>query len=81
MEVPDVPATLQKAQEAHDALKFDDAIYFAERHRPVHRSRAPHLSRWRRLLFAFLLRNSIHAVDLFKLPPRDFVEIGREIEI
>ena len=81
MEVPDVPATLHKAQEAHGALKFDDAIYFAERHRTMHRSRAPHLWRWRRLLFAFLLRNSIHAVDLFKLPPRDFVEIGREIEI
>jgi K+ transporter len=40
-----------------------------------------HLSRWRLLIFAFMLRNSVRAVDLFNIPPRCFVEIGRQIEI
>jgi KUP system potassium uptake protein len=81
VEIPDVPATFSKAQEAGCGLSFDDAIYYAERGRPVRRSRSPRMHPWRRMVFAFLLRNAVHAVDLFKLPPRDFVEIGREIEI
>jgi KUP system potassium uptake protein len=81
MEIPDVPATLGKAQEGRCALSFDDVIYYAERGRPVRRDRMPRMSGWRRAVFSFLLRNAIHAVDLFKLPPRDFIEIGREIEI
>jgi len=33
-------------------------------------------------LFAFLFRNwVVRAVDLFNLPPPNFVEIGRQIEI
>jgi K+ transporter len=39
------------------------------------------LLRWRLPLFAFLFRNSAQAVDLFNLPPRNFLEIGRQIEI
>jgi K+ transporter len=39
------------------------------------------LLRWRLSLFAFLFRNSVRAVDLFNLPPPNFVEIGRQIEI
>jgi hypothetical protein len=31
--------------------------------------------------FAFLFRNSVRAVDLFNLPPPNFLEIGRQIEI
>ncbi len=81
LEVPDVPDTLHRAQEAHHHLKLDDAIYFADRHRIAGRTRTPRLPRWRRRLFAFLLRNSIHGVDLFNLPAKNFVEIGREIEI
>jgi KUP system potassium uptake protein len=37
--------------------------------------------RWRVPLFAFLFRNSVRAVDLFNLPPANFLEIGRRIEI
>jgi KUP system potassium uptake protein len=81
MEIPDLPATLKKAQEAGCGLRFDDAVYFVARDRPVRRSRHPRLSGWRRAMFAFLLRNGVHAMDLFKLPPANFVEIGREIEI
>jgi len=29
------------------------------------------------MLFAFMLRNSVHVVDLFLIPTDDFVEVGR----
>jgi K+ transporter len=39
------------------------------------------LARWRVPLFAFMLRNSVHAIDLFNIPPKAFVELGRRVEI
>jgi K+ transporter len=32
-------------------------------------------------LFTLMFRNSVRAVDLFNLPPENFVEVGRQIEI
>jgi K+ transporter len=32
-------------------------------------------------LFAFMLRNSVHASDRFNIPPKAFVELGRRVEI
>jgi K+ transporter len=32
-------------------------------------------------LFMLMFRNSVRAVDLFKLPPETYVEVGRQIEI
>jgi K+ transporter len=32
-------------------------------------------------LFTLMFRNSVQAVDLFNLPPKNFVEVGRQIEI
>jgi len=32
-------------------------------------------------LFAFMLRNSVRAVDRFLIPAQNFVEIGRQVEI
>ena len=81
VEIPDVPATLRHARELGCSLDFTEALYFAERSKVVRRNRKPHMSRWRRVLFAFMLRNSMHAVELFKLPARDFIEIGRQMEI
>ena len=39
----------------------------------------PHLAR--RLLFAFMLRNAVRAVDLFRIPTDNFIEMGRLVEI
>jgi len=33
------------------------------------------------MLFAFMLRNSVRAVDLFLIPTDNSIEIGREVEI
>ena len=38
-------------------------------------------ARARLLLFAFMLRNAVRAVDLFRIPTDNFIEIGRVVEI
>jgi K+ transporter len=39
------------------------------------------VARARLLLFAFMLRNAARAVDLFRIPTDNFIEIGRLVEI
>jgi K+ transporter len=39
------------------------------------------VARARLLLFAFMLRNAVRAVDLFRIPTDNFIEIGRLVEI
>jgi K+ transporter len=36
---------------------------------------------WQVPLFSFLFRNSVRAVDLFNLPPQNFVELSRQLEL
>jgi K+ transporter len=47
----------------------------------VRAPRPPRLARWRLPFFAVMLRNAVHAVDVFNLPPERSLEIGRQIEI
>ena len=39
------------------------------------------LAAWRRRLFSFLYRNSIHPADRFNFSAQDFVQISRQIEV
>jgi KUP system potassium uptake protein len=39
------------------------------------------LSRWRKILFAFLSRNARTATDFFGLPPNRVVELGAQVEL
>src|SRR5258706_15859528 len=80
VEVPDLPAALREAKMCGCPIDLADAIYFAARDSVV-RGRPSRLARWRFPLFAFMLRNAVHAVDLFKLPPDRLLEIGRQLEI
>jgi KUP system potassium uptake protein len=81
VEVPDLGAALRDAQAYGCPVDLAGAIYFAARDSVVRAGAQPHLARWRLPLFAFMLRNAVHAVDLFRLPPERFLEIGRQIEI
>jgi K+ transporter len=38
-------------------------------------------ARARLLVFAFMLRNAVRAVDLFRIPTDNFIEIGRLVKI
>jgi len=81
VEIPDLPSTLRAAKELGCPVDLGNAVYFGEHDAVVPGKTAGRLLRWRLLLFAFLFRNSVRAVDLFNLPPANFLEIGRQIEI
>jgi KUP system potassium uptake protein len=63
------------------AIDLEHAIFFTTRDAVVTTRPQNILSRARLMLFAFMLRNSVHAVDLFLIPTDNFVEVGRQVEI
>ena len=81
IEIPDLPAALRTARDLGCPVDLDNAVYFGEHDAVVRGEAGRWLLRWRLPLFAFLFRNSVRAVDLFHLPPSNFLEIGRQIEI
>ncbi|MEI9985691.1 MAG: KUP/HAK/KT family potassium transporter [Aliidongia sp.] len=82
LEVPNLPAALECARDMGCMIELDKAIYFGAADEVVHSLTGPALlSGWRVTLFGFLNRNAIHAVDRFQLPVRQFVEIGRQMEL
>jgi len=81
VEIPDLPSALRVAKDLGFPVDLDNAVYFGAHDAVVPGKTGGRLLRWRLMLFAFLFRNSVRAVDLFNLPPPNFVEIGRQIEI
>jgi KUP system potassium uptake protein len=81
IEVPNLPVALAAARAAGCEIDLDHAIYFGARDEVIRSGTTPLLSGWRLMLFGFLNRNAIHAVDRFQLPARQFVEIGRQLEL
>jgi KUP system potassium uptake protein len=81
VQVPDIPAALRQAKDRGCPIDLDDAIYFGARDAVVCSKRRSWLVRADLRLFTLMFRNSVRAVDLFKIPPEKFVEIGRQIEI
>ncbi len=76
IEVPDVPRSLHNAK-TRCPFDMDGALYFSERDRIERRRTKPRMADWRRILFSFLYRNSIHPADRFNLPAAEFVQITR----
>jgi KUP system potassium uptake protein len=81
IQVPDLPAALRQAKDHGCPIDLEDAIYFGGRDTLVCSKRRSWLVRARLRLFTLMFRNSVRAVDLFNIPPDNFVEIGRQIEI
>jgi KUP system potassium uptake protein len=81
VEIPDLPSTLRAAKDLGCPVDLDAAVYFGALDEVVRGAPGVWVLRWRVPLFAFLFRNSVRAVDLFNLPPANFLEIGRRIEI
>ena len=81
VEIPDLPSALRAAKDLGCPVDLDTAVYFGAHDEVVRGEAGGWLLRWRVPLFAFLFRNSVRAVDLFNLPPHNFLEIGRRIEI
>jgi len=81
VEVPDLPAALLGAKVAGCPVDLTQAVYIGAPDRVIRDPAGGQLPRWQVPLFAFLFRNSVHAVDLFNLPPQNYVEIVRQVEI
>jgi K+ transporter len=81
----DIPKPLHAVTERDPATTRSGVILFEEFRlvpstrmaKPVHNLAA----RARLLLFAFMLRNAARAVDLFRIPTDNFIEMGRLVEI
>ena len=76
VDVPDVPRALHIAK-TKCPFDMDDALYFSERDRIERRRVKPRMADWRRIIFSFLYRNSLHPADRFNLPASNFVQITR----
>jgi KUP system potassium uptake protein len=80
LEIPDLPEALARRVDEDLPFDVDDALYFASRDQVI-RAANGGIMRWRLPLFAFMFRNSLRTSDLFHLPPRRFLEIGRQVAI
>ena len=80
VEIPDLPSAISAARR-EGLPAWDRPTFYIERYDAVSRSKRPWLTRWRVALFAFMSRNSAHAVDRFRIPSKELVEIGRRIEL
>jgi enoyl-[acyl-carrier protein] reductase II len=72
---------VRQAEERGCPIDLEDVIYFGARDAVVCSKQRSWLVRAGLRLFTLMFRNSVRAVDLFKIPPEKFVEIGRQIEI
>ena len=81
VEVPNLPAALRNAKMHGCPIDLGKAVYFSTRDRVIRDRNQRHLWRWQVPLFSMLYRNSVRAVDLFNLPPQNFVELSRQVEL
>jgi KUP system potassium uptake protein len=77
----DIPAALRQARDHGCPIDLENAVYFGARDAVVCSKERGWLVRARLRLFTLMFRNSLRAVDLFNLPPDNFVEVGRQVEI
>jgi KUP system potassium uptake protein len=80
MQTPNVPKLLAVCLAEGLAVDLDDTSYFLGRE-TILTEGPTRMARWRKLLFAFLARNSRSATQFFGLPPNRVVELGSQIEI
>jgi KUP system potassium uptake protein len=80
MEMPDVPACLERSLGKYFPYDARDVTYFLGRESLVS-TKKPGMARWREHLFSFMTRNSQKATDFFKLPADQVFEIGIVVEL
>jgi KUP system potassium uptake protein len=80
MQTPNVLKTLKRAQ--YLGLGCDPATtsYYLGRETLLVTGKG-NMARWRKMLFAFLSRNSRSAASFFSIPPNRVVEMGAQIEL
>jgi len=80
-EIPDLRRALSEARGLNPDVNLEEVTFIGTRDLVICRKGSPLLKRWRLGLFAFLYRNAARAIDRFSLPPKQVIEIAREIEL
>lgn len=80
-EIPDLTRALSQIEGPGEAIDVNSAIFIGARDLVVHKPGSKVLGRWRLGLFAFMYRNAVKTIDRFNLPPKNVIEIARQIEI
>jgi len=81
VQIPDLPAALRQAKHRGCPVDLRHPVFFHAGDEVVASPTHGILARTRLRLFAFMLRNSVHAVDLFLMPTDNFIEVSRRLEI
>ena len=81
VEIPDLRAALRSAKMHGCPIDLAKAVFFSTRDRVIRDRKNRHLWPWQVPLFSFLFRNSVRAVDIFNLPPQNFIELSRQVEL
>jgi KUP system potassium uptake protein len=79
MDEPNVPRALANIVDPEFGFDPADAAYFIGRETIITKSRG--IERWRSGLFALMHRNSSSAVEYFRLPPEQVIEIGKQVAL
>lgn len=79
MDEPDVPKALANIVDPEFGFDPEDATYFVGRETIIAKSRG--LARIRAALYGLMHRNASSAVQYFSLPPRQVIEIGRQVAL
>ena len=80
-EIPDLRRALSEAQGLSTDVSLEEVTFIGTRDLVIYSKGSSVLRRWRLALFAFLYRNAARAIDRFSLPPKQVIEIAREIEL
>ena len=79
METPDVPQVLAQARRMGADIDLDQVTRYLGRITLVP-GRGRSLSRWRRFLFTFMLRNAVSGSTYMSIPQASMLEIGVQME-
>jgi KUP system potassium uptake protein len=80
MQQPNVPKVLARCERQGLTVDSADTTYYLGR-QTLLTSGKSRVARWRKVLFAFLARNSRPPTVFFQLPPNRVVELGLQIEL
>jgi KUP system potassium uptake protein len=80
MQSPEVPRALSECARFGLAMQPGSTSYFLGRETLLPTGKA-RMSRWRKMLFAFVSRNARPATAYFGLPPNRVVELGMQVDL
>jgi KUP system potassium uptake protein len=80
MQQPNVPKVLTRCERHGLTVHDADTTYYLGRQTLLTTGKS-RVARWRKMLFAFLARNSRPPTVFFRLPPNRVVELGLQIEL